>query len=286
MQSIKATFIILLSWISIYSAQAQYSFGAAITPGIGYMRSGQLKQAGEAVEDNNSEILNYDYKTKSVFQMGFHGVAQYRLSHQWTVLAMPGVYFFRANNTGYYRSTLDGSNGDYYQYKIESLAKLRSTQFVLPIMAKYYIIPDRPYFATAGLQLTISGKTKMISEEDSITSYFTLGELYSSTSRNYTYTKKLEEYKPFQLHLSLGVGASILTGYFHNLDIQLNWLIPVTASDYYTNDSAINDYTLLNNVYGSSGRASIENSSGKNVDRFRTGVLSLTLRYMFYNKVQ
>lgn len=278
-------YIFLIACLPLTS-KAQYSFGAGITPGLGFLRSGQLKQAGAVLNDRDSEILNYDYSFKAVFNMGFHGVAQYRLSHQWSVLAMPGIHFFRATNKGYFRSTLDGSNGDYYQYKIDALAKIRSVQFVLPIMAKYYIIPDRPYFVTGGLQFTLAGKSKLVSEEDSITSYYTLGELYSSTSRNYSYEHKLENSKMFQMHLSLGAGASILTGYFHNVDIQLNWLIPLTSSYYYTSDNGINEATLLNSVYGEQGKQAMEVTTGKDLDKFRAGILQLSIRYLFYNQVK
>lgn len=281
----KKQLLVLFVLISTFiSSHAQVSFGLGSTMGVGYLRSSQLKQGAQVIDDQNSSIENYDFKVRAAGQIGFQAVVQYRLAHQWCVLATPGFNLFRSTYNNIYISNDQLNSTDYITHKVLSTAKFKSTQFILPIVAKYYIIPDKNYFATAGLRFAYSGNMKMYSEEDSITSYYNANGLVSSNKQDREYKGvKIDGYKPFQMHFLLGVGTSILTGYRHNLDIELTYAIPLTSSSYYTTDATYTANALTNSVYTKDGKSNFEISSGKNLDHFRMHQISLTVRYLIYS---
>lgn len=265
-------------------AHAQFSFGLGSTFGIGYLRSSQLKQGGRAIQNQDATIVRNDYKVRASAQIGFQGVIQYRLTHQICLLASPGFNLFRSTYNNIYISNQALNSTDYITHKILSNTTFKSTQLILPIVAKYYIIPDKNYFATAGLRFAYNTNMRMYSEEDSITSYYNSSGLASSNKQDREYKNvKIDGYKPFQMHFLLGIGTSILTGYRHNLDIELTYAIPLTSSSYYTTDATYTANALTNSVYTQNGKASFENATGKNLDHFRMHQISLTVRYLIYS---
>ncbi|HSY61988.1 MAG TPA: porin family protein [Cytophaga sp.] len=282
----KYLLVLFVSINTIIVSNAQISFGLGSTMGIGYLRSSQLKQGGQAIENQNSSIQNLDFKVRASAQIGFQAVFQYRLTHQLCVLATPGFNLFRStyNNIYITNDQTGPTSFDYTTHKVLSTAKFKSTQLILPIIAKYYIIPDKNYFATAGLRFAYNTNMRMYSEEDSITSTYNSGGLVASNKQDRDYHGiKIDGYKPFQMHFLLGIGTSILTGYRHNLDIELTYAIPLTSSPYYTTDAAYTSNALVNSVYTRDGKTSFENASGKNLDHFRMHQISLTVRYLIYS---
>lgn len=251
---------------------------------IGYLRSSQLKQGGQTIEDLNSSIENLDFKVKASAQIGFQGVIQYRLTHQLCLVASPGFNLFRSTYNNIYISNEQLTSTDYITHKVLSIAKFKSTQLILPIVAKYYIIPDKNYFATAGLRFAYNSNMRMYSEEDSITTYYNQNGMAASNKQDREYKGvKIDGYKPFQMHFLLGIGTSILTGYRHNLDIELTYAIPLTSSPYYTTDATYTANALTNSVYTKDGKAGFESASGKNLDHFRMHQISFTVRYLIYS---
>lgn len=280
----KQLLVLFVSISTILASHAQVSFGLGSTMGLGYLRSSQLKQGGQAIENQNSSIQNLDFKVQAAAQIGFQAVVQYRLTHQWCVIASPGFNLFRSTYNNIYISNQQLSSTDYITHKVLSIAKFKSTQLILPIIAKYYIIPDKNYFATAGLRFAYNTNMRMYSEEDSITSYYNANGLVASNKQDREYKGvKIDGYKPFQMHFLLGIGTSILTGYRHNLDIELTYAIPLTSSTYYTTDATYTANALTNSVYTKDGKANFENASGKNLDHFRMHQISLTVRYLIYS---
>ena len=280
----KQLLVLFVSISTLFVSHAQISFGLGSTMSLGYLRSSQLKQGGQVIEDQNSSIQNLDYKVRAAAQIGFQGVVQYRLAHQWCIIASPGFNLFRSTYNNVYIWNDQLNSTDYITHKALSTAKFKSTQFVLPIVAKYYIIPDKNYFATAGLRLSYSGKMKMYSEEDSITTYYNADGLVASNNQHRDYQGvKIDGYKPLQMHFLLGIGTSVLTGYRHNLDIELTYAIPLTSSPYYTTDATYTANALTNAVYTKDGKTNFENTTGKNLDHFRMHQISLTVRYLIYS---
>lgn len=280
----KQLLVLFVSISTIIVSYAQISFGLSTTMGLGYLRSSQLKQGGQTIENQNNQIENLDFKVRAAAQIGFQGVIQYRLAHQWCVVAMPGFNLFRSTYNNISILNEQQSSTDYVTHKVISIAKFKSTQLILPIIAKYYIIPDKNYFATAGLRFAYNTNMRMYSEEDSITSYYNENGLASSNKQDREYNNvKIDGYKPFQMHFLLGMGTSILTGYRHNLDIELSYAIPLTSSPYYTTDATYTANALTNSVYTKDGKATFENSSGKSLDHFKMHQISLTVRYLIYS---
>ena len=274
----KQLLVLFVSFSSIFANYAQLSFGLGSTMSLGYLRSSQLKQGGQAIENQNSQIENLD------FQIGFQGVIQYRIAHQWCIVATPGFNLFRSTYNNIYILNEQQSSTDYITHKVISIVKFKSTQLILPIIAKYYIIPDKNYFATAGLRFAYSTNMRMHSEEDSITSHYNENGLASSNKKDREYNNvKIDGYNPFQMHFLLGVGTSILTGYRHNLDIELSYAIPLTSSSYYTTDATYTANALPYSVYTKEGKATFENASGKSLDHFKMHQISLTVRYLIYS---
>ncbi len=285
MDIFKKTFLLLfLSASTILAGFSQLSFGVGTTLGLGYLRSSQLKQGAQTIEEQNSSIENLDYKVRASAQLGFQGVVQYRFAHQWCIVAAPGFNLFRSTFNNIFISTETVSSTEYITHKVLSTATFKSTQLILPIVAKYYIVPDKNYFATAGIQFAYNTGMRLYSEEDSITSYYNETDLIASNKRDIEYRKiKIDGYKPFQAHLILGVGTSLLTGYRRNLDLQLSYYIPLTSSHYYTTDASFSENTLTNSVYSQDGKAAFENASGKNLDQYKMHMITLTVRYLLYS---
>lgn len=282
--------IVLVAFIFAASATqysySQISLGVGITPGFGYIRSSQLKKMGPEIEAHNN-AQQCDYKTRAAFQMGFHAVVQYRLTHQMNIVAMPGIHFFNSTYNSTYTKNEALGAGDYIEHRITSIAKFKGTQFQLPIFAKYYLIPDKPYFATAGLCFSYNSKMKMHSEEDSITTSFIGSGVATSNKKDYEYSNvKIDGYKPFQMHMILGIGTSVLTGYRRNLDIELSYYIPLTSSPYYTTDAAYSAQALNNKVFTQDGKKSLEQSTGKSLGHYRMHMINLTVRYLIYTRVK
>lgn len=276
--------LLFISCSTILLSNAQFSFGLGSTFGIGYLRSSQLKQGGKSIEGQDPSIQTNDYRVRASAQIGFQGIIQYRLTHQLCLVASPGFNLFRSSYNNLYISKENINDSDYITHKVISTATFKSTQLVLPIIAKYYIIPDKNYFATAGLRFAYNTNMRMYSEEDSITSYYTPTEMVSSNKQDREYKNvKIDGYKPFQMHFLLGIGTSILTGYRHNLDVELTYALPLTSSSYYTTDATYTANALTNSVYTQSGKTNFENSSGKNLDRFKMHQISLTVRYLIYS---
>jgi len=280
----KILFLLFISASTILAGYSQISFGVGSTFGLGYLRSSQLKQGAHNIEDQNSNIKNLDYKVRASAQIGFQGVIQYRLSHQWCLVASPGFNLFRSTYNNIFIENEPQSGSDYISHKILSTATFKSTQLVLPIIAKYYIIPDKSYFATAGFRFAYNTGMRMSSREDSITLYYSSTDLLSSNKTETEYKKvKLDGYKPFQAHLVLGIGTSILTGYRRNLDLELSYSIPLTSSPYYTTDADYTAHALTNSVYTAAGKSSFESASGKNLDHYRMHMITFTVRYLIYS---
>jgi hypothetical protein len=270
--------VLFISLSSIIISNAQISFGLGSTLGIGYLRSSQLKKGGQTIESQDGSIQNLDYKVRAAAQIGFQAVVQYRLTHQLCVLITPGFNLFRSTYNNIYITNNYQSPTDYTTHKVLSTAKFKSTQLILPVIAKYYIIPDKNYFATAGIRFAYNTNMRMYSEEDNANG------LVSSNKQDREYKGiKIDGYKPFQMHFLLGVGTSILTGYRHNLDIELTYAIPLTSSSYYTTDATYTSNALTNSVYTKDGKENFENASGKSLDRFKMHQISLTVRYLIYS---
>ncbi len=281
----KILLLLFVTASTVFTGYSQISFGVGSTFGLGYLRSSQLKQGAHSIENQNSNIQNLNYKVRASAQIGFQGVVQYRIAHQWSIVASPGFNLFRSTYNNLYIVNEPIPGGDtYITHKVMSTAHFKSTQLILPIMAKYYIIPDKSYFATAGFRLAYNTGMRMYSDEDSITSYYSSTDLLSSNKIETEYKKvKVDGYKPFQAHLVLGVGTSVLTGYRHNLDIELNYAIPLTSSPYYTTDADYSAHALNNSIYTAAGKASFENATGKNLDKYRMHMITLTVRYLIYS---
>ncbi|MBC7451345.1 MAG: PorT family protein [Cytophagales bacterium] len=278
--------VIVFTVISIQHGYSQISLGVGITPGLGYLRSSQLKQMGPVIEEQDNAQL-CDYKTRAAFQLGFHAVVQYRLTHQINIVAMPGINIFQSTYNSTFTKNESLGGDDYIEHRIVSIAKFKGTQFQIPIFAKYYLIPDKPYFATAGLNFSYNSKMKMYSEEDSITTSFIGSGLGASSKKDYDYSNiKIDGYKPFQMHMILGIGTSILTGYRRNLDIELSYYIPLTSSPYYTTDAAYSAQALNNKVFTQDGKESLEKSTGKNLNHYRMHMINLTVRYLIFTRVK
>jgi hypothetical protein len=272
----------LLFFICSYSVKAQLGLGVGIRSGLNFLRSGDYNQAAENIQTQNN-AQQYEVRSQAGYGMGFNAVIQYRLAHQWQVVAYPGIYMYKALNSSIYKYN-NANNTE--QYRLESLAKLSNTQFILPISAKYYVVPDRNFFLSAGLQFSIGTKMKLKSEEDSVRNTISGNVITNTETFNQSHTVKLNHYKPFQTHLILGAGMSILTGYYHNLDIELNYMLPITASYYYTDDATFTQEAKLNRVYSSSGKSALENATGKSITDFRTHTITLTFRYILYNRIK
>lgn len=280
----KTAFLLFITACTVSVGYSQFGFGVGSTLGLGYLRSSQLKQSGPAYEDAHPSVQNLDFKTKATVQIGFQGVIQYRIAQQWCIVASPGFRLFRStfNNMLVENETL--SSTDYITHKVISVAKFKCTQLQLPIIAKYYIIPDKPYFATGGFAFSYNAGMRMYSEEDSITSYYNSSGLATSNKKDIEFTKlKVDGYKPFQAHMILGVGTSILTGYRRNLDIELSYYIPLTSSSYYTSNVDFSNQALTNAVYSASGKVAHENATGKNLDHYRMHMVMLTVRFLIYS---
>jgi hypothetical protein len=280
MKKIYITFLFIL--FIHQNIQAQLGLGVGVRTGLNFLRSSDFNQAVADIASQN-QAQTYEVRSQAGFGMGFNAVIQYRLAHQWQVVAYPGIYMFKALNSSIYKYN-NATNTE--QYRLESLAKLSNTQFILPISAKYYVIPDRNFFVAAGVQLSIGTKMKLRSEEDSVRNTIVGNVITSTTSYNQSHTVKLNQYKPFQAHLILGAGMSVLTGYYHNLDIELNYLLPITTSYYYTDDATFGNEAQLNKVYSEKGKSSIENATGNSITDFRAHTITLTFRYILYNRVK
>lgn len=280
----KVFLLFFISACTVFTAFSQLSFGAGTTLGLGYLRSSQLKQGAQTIQDMDESIENLDYKVRASAQIGFQGVVQYRFAHQWCVVASPGIHLFRSTFNNIYISNESTSGTTYINHKIISTARFKSTQLILPIIAKYYLVPDKNYFATAGIQFSYSTGMHMYSEEDSITAYYNETDLMSSSKVDIEYKKvKVDGYKPFQAHIILGIGTSILTGYRRNLDLELSYYIPLTSSPYYTSDAAFTANSLSNSIYSQNGKTSFENASGKSLEHYKMHMITLTVRYLLYS---
>jgi hypothetical protein len=280
----KYVLLLFISCSTVIIANAQFSFGLGSTLGIGYLRSSQLKQGGQAIQNQDPSVTRSDYKVRASAQIGFQGIIQYRLTHQLCLVASPGFNLFRSTYNNLYIRNETLNSTDYITHKVLSTATFKSTQLILPIIAKYYIIPDKNYFATAGVQFTYNTNMRMYSQEDSITSYYNTSGLASSNTKDREYKNvKIDGYKPFQMAFLLGIGTSILTGYRHNLDVELTYSIPLTSSSYYTTDATYTANALSNSVYTQNGKAGFENATGKNLDHFKMHQISLTVRYLIYS---
>ena len=280
----KTALLLFISACTFSVGYSQFGFGVGTTLGLGYLRSSQLKQSGPVFESANPDVQNLDFKVKAAVQIGFQGVIQYRITQQWCVVASPGFRLFRSTFNNLYSERETLSSTDYIEHKVISIAKFKCTQLQLPIIAKYYIIPDKPYFATGGFAFSYNAGMRMYSEEDSITSYYNASGLASSNKQDIEFKKlKVDGYKPFQAHMILGIGTSVLTGYRRNLDLELSYYIPLTSSSYYTSDPAFSDQALTNAVFSANGKAAYENGTGKNLDHFRMHMITLTVRYLIYS---
>lgn len=281
----KISLLFFLSASTVLVGYSQFSFGAGTTLGFGYLRSSDLKQSGKVVEDANPNVQNLDFKAKATFQVGFQGVVQYRFAQQWCVVASPGFRLFRSTFNNIYIENETVSSTDYITHKVISLAKFKCTQLQLPIIAKYYFTPDKPYFATGGFAFSYNAGMKMYSEEDSITTYYSGDNMVASNKKDIEFSKiKVDGYKPFQAHLVLGIGASLLTGYRRNLDVELSYYVPLTSSPYYTTNADFTNQSLTNGwVYSADGKAAYEQQTGKSLDHYRMHMITLTIRYLFYS---
>jgi len=269
-----------------FTSYSQFSVGIGLTPGLGYLRSAGLKQGGSVLE-SQQHAQQYSYKTQAGVQIGFHAVVQYRLTHQLSLVAMPGIRFVHSTINGLEieNSPLSGSN--YVEHKITSIATLKGTQFQLPILAKYYILPDKQYFATAGLCLSYSSPMKLYSNEDSTTAYFVNNMVDPSNTKKFENKSiKLDQYNPIQMGMLLGIGTSVLTGYRHNLDIELSYYIPFTSSYYYTTNTNFTNQALLNSVFTQAGKQGFEGATGKSLNHYNMHMINLTIRYLIYTKVK
>jgi len=280
----KISLIVFLSASTILAGYSQFSFGLGSTIGLGYLRSSQLKQSGPDVENMNPDVQNLDYKVKAGVQIGFQGVVQYRFAHQWCIVASPGFRLFHSTFNNIYIEKETISSTEYVTHKVISVAKFKCTQLQLPIIVKHYLIPDKPYFATAGFAFSYNTGMKMYSEEDSITSTYNELGLVASNKQDIEFKNlKVDGYKPFQAHMILGIGASMLSGYRRNLDIELSYHIPLTSSPYYTSNTDFSNQALTNAVYTADGKASHEHATGSNLDHYRMHLITLTVRYLIYN---
>ncbi|MBX9697755.1 MAG: PorT family protein [Alphaproteobacteria bacterium] len=256
-----------------------------MNPSLGFIRSSGFKKASQAIESkSNGSIQEYDVRAKAGFQFGVGGFFQYEVNERFTVLTDPSFNYFRSKITQNYIAQVYTSNNQEVQNSIRSVAQIKYFYLNIPIMVKYEVLPYQKVFVSGGASVNINMSPKVYADEDSVTNFIQQGEIYATSVKKISSQATLNNFSPVSVNLNLGVGKSFLMGRYYNLDIELRYQFPLTSTAMYTTDETYASETVLNSVFSQTGKENVEDSSGKSLNRFRSSVLSLSIRYILWSK--
>lgn len=276
---------IALFLVPLFSNAQTKSAGFKLNPGFGFIRSSGLKQAAAAIKSNsNGSILEYDVRSKAGFQFGIGGFFQYEINERFAVLTDPSFNYFRSKITQNHIAQENTTNGTGSQQTVRSTAQIKYFYINVPIMVKYEVLPYQKVFVSGGVSVNINMKPKIHSDEDSVTNYIQNDEIYKTDVKNINTNATLDKFSPIGLNLTAGIGKSFLLGKYYNLDLELRYQFPLMSTAMYTTDPNFQSTTALNNVFSESGKASVEATSGKTLNKFRASVISLSIRYILWSK--
>jgi hypothetical protein len=281
----KVATVLALFFIPVCLSAQTKSLGFKLNPSLGFIRSSGFKKASRAIESNsNGSIQEYDVRAKAGFQFGVGGFFQYEVNERFTVLTDPSFNYFRSKITQNYIAQTYSVNNQEVQHSIRSTAQIKYFYVNIPIMVKYEVLPYQKVFVSGGASVNINMSPKVYADEDSVTNFIQQGEIYATTVKKISSQATLNKFSPVSFNLNLGVGKSFLMGRYYNLDIELRYQFPLTGTAIYTTDQAYASETVLNNVFSQAGKEELESSSGKSLNRFRSSVLSLSIRYILWSK--
>jgi|GEM_PF-2652152 len=281
----KVAAVIALFLISSFSNAQTMSVGFKLNPSLGLIRSAGFKQAASAMESNsNGSIQQYEVRARAGFQFGIGGFFQYEIKERLAVFTDPSFNYSRSKYTQNFNAQNTYNNNQEVQHTIRSTAQIKYFYINIPIMVKYEILPYQKVFVSGGASLNINMKPKITSEEDSITNYIQAGEIYSTSIKKVSSNATLDKFSSMAVNLNVGIGKSFLVGRYYNLDLELRYQFPLTSTAMYTNDPTFASETLLNNAFSQTGKEDIEATSGKSLNRFRSSVISLSIRYILWAK--
>ncbi len=283
----KVAIAIALFFLSLSLSAQTVSVGFKLNPSLGFIRSSGLKQAAAEVQSQaNGSIQEYDVRSKAGFQFGVGGFFQYEINERFTVLTDPSFNYFRSKFTQNYigQSVSNGDYGQKVQHSIRSTAQVKYFYVNVPIMVKYEILPYQKVFVSGGASVNINFSPKIYSDEDSVTNFIQDEEIYATSIKKISSQANLDKFSPIAVNLNVGLGKSFLMGRYYNLDIELRYQFPLTGTAMYTTDPEYTSTTVLNNVFSQGGKEDMEAISGKNLNRFRSGILSLSIRYILWSK--
>lgn len=281
----KVAIAIALFFLPLSLSAQTVSVGFKLNPSLGFIRSSGLKQAAAEVQSlANGSIQEYDVRSKAGFQFGVGGFFQYEMNERFAILTDPSINYFRSKLTQNYIGQSAASSGQDVQHSIRSTAQIKYFYANIPIMVKYELLPYQRVFVSGGASVNINFSPKIYSDEDSVTNFIQDGEIYATSVKKISSQATLDKFSPIAVNLNVGLGKSFLMGKYYNLDIELRYQFPLTGTAMYTTDVDYTSKTVLNHVFSQSGKEDMEAISGKNLNRFRSGVLSLSIRYILWSK--
>ena len=277
--------LFLSLFLSPLFLQAQTkSVGLKLNPSLGFMRSSHLKQASNEIQSNYPGIKEYDIRSKAGFQFGIGAFYQYEINEKFTLFTDPTFNYFRSTFTQNLVSENFMSGGEEQQVTVRSTAKVKYFYANIPIMVKYEILPYQRVFLTGGFAVNINTGAKIVADEDSVVNVIVNNEIDQTRIKNSSSKASIDKFSPVSLNLNVGIGKSFLMGRYYNLDIELRYQFPLTSSSFYTTDQQYQAQTGINNIFSQTGKENLEAASGKNINNFRSSVISLAIRYVLWSK--
>ncbi len=260
------------------------SFGFKLNPSLGFMRSSHLKKAASEIESNYSGIKEYDVRARPAFQMGVGVFFQYEINEKFTLLTDPSFNYFRSTFTQNLVGENFVSGGEEQQVTVRSTAKVKYFYANIPIMLKYEVLPYQRVFLSGGFSVNINTGARIVADEDSVVNVIVDDEITETRVKNSSSQARIDKFSPVSVNLNLGIGKSFLMGRYYNLDIELRYQFPLTASSFYTTDQQYQTEVGINNIFSQAGKENMEASSGKSLNNFRSSVISLAIRYVLWSK--
>jgi len=277
-------FFITLFLAPLFLHAQTKSIGLKLNPSIGFMRSSHLKQASNEIQSNYPGIKEYDIRSKAAFQFGLGAFFQYEINEKFTLLTDPSFNYFRSTFTQNLVGENFVSGGQEQQITVRSTAKINYFYANIPIIVKYELLPYQRVFLTGGVSVNINTGARVVADEDSVVNVIVDDEITETQVRNSSSQAKIDKFSPVSVNLNLGIGKSFLMGRYYNLDIELRYQFPLTSSSFYTTDQQYQTEVGINNIFSQAGQQNMEAASGKSINNFRSSVISLAIRYVFWSK--
>jgi len=277
--------ILFLIACFIQAAQAQINIGVNVNPGLGYIRSNTLNKILESAKSSESQVIHANARTGAGANIGLGGFIQYNISPKVSILAEPTFnLLFSRIYLNFKQEALD-ANGNGWQTRVASTAKVRSLYVNLPIVVRYTIWEKRKVFASGGISVNFNTKPHLRSEESIINTDYAFENVKNTTVENKVSSASLDKFNLVQPHLVIGIGKNFRRK-LKMLSLDVRYSIPLTKTSMYTSDENLTYNTSNNSIFGPEKEWNMGNSPQMiaRPENFRMGMINLSIKYILYQK--